>query len=167
MNRREFLKKSLEGIVLGSIPLISSCGKNPVDSEQDLDTNPIIKDSIEYYVQTDKSVYKLGENVEMLYRVTNLKNEDVTFRFPHSPQYNFWIEKDGEVIWRAINGWWTVITEFTLSPNNSKEFNYIWDMKDNENILVNVGKYSVIGGLYAGSGNYVHTKVSVPIEIIP
>ena len=31
MNRREFLKKSLEGIVIGSILLIS-CSKNPIDS---------------------------------------------------------------------------------------------------------------------------------------
>ena len=35
MNRREFLKKSLEGIVIG-IPLISSCGKNPLKSEIEL-----------------------------------------------------------------------------------------------------------------------------------
>jgi len=33
MNRREFLKKGLEGIVIASVPLISSCGKNPVESE--------------------------------------------------------------------------------------------------------------------------------------
>lgn len=32
MNRKQFLKKSLEGIVAGSI-LISSCSKNPVKSE--------------------------------------------------------------------------------------------------------------------------------------
>jgi len=32
MNRREFLKKSLEGIVIASIPFIS-CSKNPVESE--------------------------------------------------------------------------------------------------------------------------------------
>ena len=31
MNRRQFLKKSLEGIVIGSIPFIS-CSKNPVSS---------------------------------------------------------------------------------------------------------------------------------------
>ena len=33
MNRREFLKKSLEGIVICSIPLIYNCGKNPVNYE--------------------------------------------------------------------------------------------------------------------------------------
>ena len=36
MNRREFLKKSLEGIII-SIPFISGCGKNPVDSKYELE----------------------------------------------------------------------------------------------------------------------------------
>ena len=33
MNRREFLKKGLEGIIISSVPLIYSCSKNPVESE--------------------------------------------------------------------------------------------------------------------------------------
>ena len=33
MNRREFLKRSLEGIFIGSILLISGCGNNPVSPE--------------------------------------------------------------------------------------------------------------------------------------
>ena len=76
MNRREFLKRSLEGLyIVSSIPLISSCSKNPVKSEP-VNSNSIIKDNIEYYIQTDKSVYKLGEKVEMLYRVTNKRGEE-------------------------------------------------------------------------------------------
>ena len=134
--------------------------------------NSIIIDEIEYYVQTDKSVYDLGENVEMLYRVTNLRNEEVTFSSPRLPEWNFWVEKNGENIWRAINTWYTMATKFTLSPGESKEFPsinppYIWDMRDNENNLVNLGGYSVIGGLYDGSEYYNYTKIDVPIEIIP
>ena len=33
MNRREFLKKGLEGIIVASIPFISRCSKNPIKSE--------------------------------------------------------------------------------------------------------------------------------------
>ena len=80
-----------------------------------VDSNSIIEDDIEYYLQTDKAVYDLGENVELLYRITNLSDGDVTFSFPHFPEWNFWVEKDGEHIWRAVNGWYTVITVFTLS----------------------------------------------------
>ena len=38
-------------------------------------SNTIVDDGIEYYVQTDKSVYELGEHTEILYRITNLTNE--------------------------------------------------------------------------------------------
>ncbi len=34
-------------------------------------SNFVVQDGIEYYMQTDKSVYDLGEDVEMSYRVTN------------------------------------------------------------------------------------------------
>jgi hypothetical protein len=138
-----------------------------------LNSNSIIKDGIEYYTQTDKSVYNLGEDVQMLYRVTNLRDEAVTFSFPHMPPvWNFWVEKDGENIWRAITGLQYGIIEFTLSPGEYREFPdwnppYIWHMRDNENNLVTAGEYSVIGGLYDGYGYYDYTKVDVPIEIVP
>ena len=35
----------------------------------------IIEDGIEYYVKTDKSIYELGEHTEILYRITNLTDE--------------------------------------------------------------------------------------------
>ena len=137
-----------------------------------VNSNSIVQDDIEYYIQTDKAIYDLGENVQMLYRVTNEGSEDVTFAFPHSPEWNFWVEKDEQHIWRAVNGWWTVMTQFTLGPSDSKEFPIfdppcIWNMRDDEDNLVNIGKYDVIGGLYAGTGEYDFTKVSVPITIVP
>jgi len=134
--------------------------------------NSIIQDGIEYYVQTDKSVYDLGENVEMLYRVTNVGTENVTFTFPHSPVWQFWVEKDGEQIWSAINWRLAVLTKLTLMPEEFREFPdfrppFIWDMRDGEDNLVGLGKYNVIGGLYDGLGYYDYTKVAVSIEIIP
>ncbi len=137
-----------------------------------VNSNSIVVDDVEYYIQTDKAVYNLGENVQMLYRVTNLGDEDVTFSSLPLPEWNFWVEKHGENIWRAVNVWWAVITEFTLSPGESKEFPalsfpYVWNMRDDENNLVNVGKYNVIGGLYAGSGLWDFTRISVGIKIVP
>ena len=161
MNRRQFLKKSLNGIIAGSIPLIYNCSKESPVSYM----GPI--SGLKYHMQTDKSVYKLGEKVQMLYRVTNLRDESVKFVISHTPEWNFWIEKDGELIWSAVKSWSDLITIIILAPDDSDEYSYVWDMKDNNNILVNVGKYNAIGGFYDGRGNYDHTKVSVPIEIIP
>jgi hypothetical protein len=136
------------------------------------DSNSIVRDDIEYYIQTDKSVYNLGEDVEMLYRVTNLGVEDMTFSPLPLPEWNFWVERDGDHIWRAVNAWYGKITEFTLRSGESREFPalshpYVWDMQDDEGNLVTVGDYSVIGGLYDGSGYYDYTKVNVHIEIVP
>lgn len=137
-----------------------------------VNSNSIIKDNIEYYMQTDKSVYDLGENVEMLYRVKNLSEEEVLFGFGQSPVWNFWVDKDGENIFTAVKGWWNVYSEFTLTPGESKEFiddnsPYIWNMKDNGGNLVTLGMYNVTGGLFSPRGYYDYTKVLVDIEIVP
>jgi len=167
-------KRGLKSIVCAGIIGLALAGgvKEARATIVPFDSNSIVKDYIEYYIQTDKSIYNLGENVEMLYRVTNMGVEDVTFEFPYSPEWNFWVEKDGEHIWRAVNGWWTAQTQFTLSPSESREFPsiappYIWNMRDDENNLVDEGQYNVIGGLHAGVGGYEYTKVSVPITIVP
>jgi parallel beta-helix repeat protein/predicted outer membrane repeat protein len=136
-----------------------------------INSNSKVVDGIEYYIQTDKAVYNLGGNVEMLYRVTNLGDQEVSLWFPHSPVYNFWVAKDGQDIWQAVNGWWDVITTLVLAPGESKEFpDYyppqIWDMRDRDGNLVGPGKYTVTGGLYAGSGLWDFTRVSVDIRII-
>ena len=53
MNRREFLKKSLEGIVIGSILLISGYTKNPAKSETEEIILSISK--TEWYTTTNKT----------------------------------------------------------------------------------------------------------------
>ena len=137
-----------------------------------INSNSTIVDDIEYYVQTDKEIYNLGEDVEMLYRVTNLSEKEVSFGFPQYDVYNFWVDKDGDNIWRAVNSWLWVATEFTLSHNESKEFPtsipyQIWDMRNSEGNLVNLGQYDIIGGLFSTSGGYEYTEVSAPITIVP
>ena len=159
-------KISLIIAVVIVLSLSGMAGANLVNS------NSKLEDGIKYYIQTDKFVYNLGENVEMLYRITNLRDEDVTFGTPHTPPWNFWVQKDANDIWRAVNGWYAMPTIFTLGPGESKDFPhstspYVWNMRDKDNNLVNAGQYSVIGGLYAGSEGYEYSKVAVPIQIIP
>ena len=162
--RRAFITTGLGALMFATVQLTMAA---PVDS------NSIIKNGIECYIQTDKAVYNLGENVEMLYRVTNLRNENVTFGFPYYPVYQFWVDKNGEQIWSAVNFRLSVVTPLTLIPGESREFPndfsppFIWNMRDNGNDMVNIGTYNVIGGLDNGSGTYDYTKVAVSIDIIP
>jgi len=139
-----------------------------------VNSNSKILDGIEYYVQTDKSTYQLGESVEMSYAVTNLGSQNVTFSFGQSPVWNFWAEKDGTQIWQ---GWWSgfaIITQLTLAPGESRQFPALaenppfkWNLIDSSGNTVGAGNYTVLGGLYRPDHSYDYTKVSVPIEIIP
>jgi hypothetical protein len=130
--------------------------------------NSVEVNDIEYYMQTDKAIYNLGENVEMLYKVTNLSNANVMFGFGGDPEWNFWVEKDGDYVWQAVEGWWASGTGFTLAPSESKEYTYTWDMKDYSDVLVSLGEYKAIGGFDAGVAyKYEYSKVAVPINIIP
>jgi len=175
MNRREFIKKSLEGIVIFccicSIPLISGCKKNPVESEPEsiLNINSIIKDNIKYYVQTDKKIYSFGEEVEMMYKVTNLRDENVNFGFSSSKQYHFKVKTDHQIVWEMeMDGIpEQVPSYFTLQPNESKEFNEVWGLvKDLKyEIPIVIGNYQVIGELWVSDSNY-YVPLSVPVEII-
>jgi len=65
MNRRQFIKKSLEGIVVaGSIPLISGCSKNPVESEPELNFYYYYYDEkIQLNLSKDKITVKFNEDV--------------------------------------------------------------------------------------------------------
>jgi len=65
-----------------------------------VDSNSVVQDGIEYYMQTDKSVYSLGENVKMLYRVTNLSDSNsVTFEFSNLQQWSFEVRDGTTTIW--------------------------------------------------------------------
>ena len=109
----------------------------------------------------------------MLYRVTNLGDETVTVRASASPCWNFWAEKEGTVIWRAVKGWYMAGVEIDLLPGESVEFPevfppYVWNMIDDQDNLLGLGNYDILAGLGASSDLTDYDGVlSVPITIIP
>ncbi|MDP2925808.1 MAG: PEP-CTERM sorting domain-containing protein [Nanoarchaeota archaeon] len=133
--------------------------------------NSVVKDNIEYYMQTDKAVYNLEENVEMLYRVKNLGEEDVKFDFSFGPEYrqsNFIVKKNGERIWDTID--WPVTwsgTDFTLTFLESKEYIQVWDMTYNNKDKIIPANYDVTGVLNYWSSHERYVPVLVQIDIIP
>lgn len=144
-----------------------------VNQVQAVNWNSIEVNDVEYYVQTDKSTYQVGENVEMLYRITNLGTSDITFTLPASPVWNFTVEKEGVgEIYRAVNGWYTIVVNLTLASGEYFEYPkinppFVWDMRDNNGNMIDIGHYNVCGGLYAFPNYLDFTKVSVPIEVVP
>jgi len=137
-----------------------------------VNSNSKILDGIEYYVETDKAIYQLGETVEMWYRITNLSTQNVTFTLPQSPAWSFWVMKDSGQIWRGPGTVSDGETHFTLEPSQYRlcpewGLPYAWNLHDTSGNPVGIGNYDIIGGLYDSWGTYDYTKVSVPVEIVP
>ncbi len=153
-------------VIITFLAIFILCGGKPVQAGI-VNPNSVVVDDIEYYIQTDKLVYNLGENVEILYKVTNLRDVSVTFDFPRDPVYQFEVEQGVEQIWNVPKLVYFIETSITLLPGEYKVFPLspplIWNMRDNEDNLVDVGNYNVIGRLYG----YDFTEVSVPINIVP
>jgi len=140
-----------------------------------VDSNSIVRDGIEYYIQTNKSVYDLGEDVEMMYRVTNLKDEtwSVTVFIP--VMVIFVEEREGEnfnVIW-PCEQYTIAIYPFHLGPNASADISVIWPQIDTkgtgefieDDTQVSPGIYRISGSFHSCSA--LDSRVAVDITIIP
>ena len=138
-----------------------------------VDSNSIIQDGIEYYMQTDESIYDLGENVEMLYRVTNLGDEDVMFLFncgPADDRCDYLVDQNGERIWDNLRRPHTrAFSYFTLNALESMEFTLSWDMTDLDDNQIVPGYYDITGVLGNLDIDYAdrYVPVSVYIQVVP
>ena len=161
-------KKILKKLVCIGIVILASI----VPAKATLvNSNSVVIDNIEYYMQTNKSVYDLGESVEMLYRVTNLRDDDAVFIFSYGPLENtcdWMVDQDELRIWDNLDRPVTFVgTSFSLNPSESYEYTHTWDMtyKNGDNILP--GNYTITGVLGYPSNHERYVPVSIQIEIIP
>jgi len=140
------------------------------------DSNSIEVDGIEYYMQTDKAVYNLGEDVDMLYRVTNLGSKDVRFDFSDQVQHYFEVTSNNDTMWWRPWAGEPAASYFVLQPNRYKEYTETWNQMDEgdytdptDDIPVLPGYYEITGSLHpillVDKDQYV--PVSVNIDIIP
>jgi hypothetical protein len=136
---------------------------------------------IEYYIQTDKSTYSLGENVEILYRVTNLRDEEWTFSYMPPVQDVLVAADEGGVsdtvwFWSWDGIWPTGPKVFHLEPNGSVELDGVWsqiDLNDSwevgDDTQVLPGIYEIGGriGSSAFNDTISNSLVTLEITIIP
>jgi len=171
-------KKNLKMIVCTGIVILFLTGNAKATL---VDSNSIVRDGIEYYVQTNKSVYILGESVEILYRVTNLTDNPVSIgeKSLFSPDYDVIITDDGDAkVWQYIL---TLpppptppeTTMFHLEPYESKEYQTTWDLTNDNGTSDRIDDFPVDPGMYNITGElnlYFWEEivpVSVSVEIIP
>lgn len=141
-------------------------------------SNSIVKDNIEYYIQTDKAVYDLGEDVELLYRITNWRNETWEVGAIGSTMDIVVSAKDGEEerevwMWHWYRGGHGGPVEFKLEPGEAKEIRGIWPQVDykgtvmmDDDSAVSAGTYRVEAIFkYSVGGNVGVTEKPVALDI--
>ena len=139
-----------------------------------VNSNSIVQDNIEYVMQTDKSIYNLGENVQILYGVINLTMVPVPFEIDVQ-QCSFQVS-DGQT---RICAWPKyVLPAFynaTLPPGVFFQFSDSWDLTNdngtvtsNDDFLVEPGTYYISGKL---SGMPINGSppdfVTVAVQVVP
>jgi hypothetical protein len=132
--------------------------------------NSIEINDIEYYIQTDKAIYNLGEDVDFLYIVTNLRDEEwrIEWSFPVFDVVAE--EKNGENFNEIWNWSWDQIyphgpVVVTLGPQESIELNEIWPQIDLNGSVEIEDHTQVPPGLYRIAGVCHPTDVSIPVNI--
>jgi len=156
----QIFKKLVYAGIVASVFLAGVAGK----AMPAPDSNSIVVDDIELYVETDKSFYYLGENIEILYRLTKLGFPGAIIPCYQTPPLNIEVQKDGETIWMEVQGWWMVPIDLELRWGDPCEIASCWDMNDFNDVTVEPGTYDVLGVIYDGIGI---PDVGVQITILP
>jgi len=141
-----------------------------------VNSNSVVKDGIEYYIQTDKFVYQMPQDVEILFRVTNLTENPVDIGKVPNCEYawtHFVVtDSNSTEIWEYIRGippcGWTMLH---LDPHKCKEYQKTWNMmNDNgtwtkdDDFPIGPGLYNIMGQLRL-SNAYRDKKVPVSVHI--
>ena len=132
-----------------------------------VNSNFVIQDGIEYYIETDKVVYDLGEDVAFVYRKSNLRDEEWDIRWI-GPGSDIIIEaknEDFRRVWSAYRGGDAGPRRLRLQPGESVEIVDVWPQIDfrgtpklDDDTLSSPGTYRV-------TGSFEPTGVRVSVEI--
>jgi hypothetical protein len=171
------MKTKIMGVITVALVLVTS----EVARATLVNSNSIIQGGVEYYIQTDKSVYDLEENVEMMFKVTNLRDEEWTFGYMPPVLDIFVAAKEGgnfNTVWFwSWDGIWPAGPKvFQLQPGESVELNGIWpqidlnnswDIEDHTQVLP--GTYGIGGRIGRSAFNDIigNAPVTLEITIIP
>ena len=142
------------------LPLVTVLLCGVLTSNLTADIYPTI---LESSVETDKTIYQLGETVYATHTITNPQDYSVNATFRQSPGFNLLVMQGDTDIWAVYRAFAAVIWTQTFEPGEILELNYTWDMTDNEGDTVLPDEYEIMGVTY-GIGQNVSTNITIVPE---
>jgi hypothetical protein len=134
-----------------------------------VNSNTVVQDGIEYYIETDKIVYDLGEDVAFVYRISNLTDEEWEVR---------WLGLGADIVieakeegFREVWAWsWGIATDggpkrLVLQAGESAEILDVWPQVDYRGTGKLDDDMPAIPGTYRVTGSFLPTETSFAVEI--
>jgi hypothetical protein len=102
-------------------------------------------DGVVQGVRAEKYNYKLGDKIVFEYAIHNEGSETVVYSFPTAKQFDVWVSRGGEEVFRESRGrmYAQIITTLALKPGETKSYCATWDQKDFKGKQVGPGVYDV------------------------
>jgi hypothetical protein len=100
-------------------------------------------------IKTDKTAYSLGAPVVLSFTVENNTTDDMVIRFSSGKQYDFWVVKDGNEVWRWSKGkvFTQALVSITLKPGERKVYEATWNQRGNDGKQIPPGSYDLYAQL--------------------
>jgi hypothetical protein len=149
-----------------------------ITANAEITSNSMVIDDIEYYIQADNSIYDLGQDVEILHRITNLGEEEWSIT-TLVPSMRIIVEEKVGEDFNPIWPWdWDIYPahhiDFILQPEESAEISAIWPQIDqkgtgdiSDDVQVSPGIYR-LGGIFSSySLPPIDDDISLSITIVP
>ncbi len=130
--------------------------------------NFIIASFIKCTIRIEKSVFHVGESVNVDFIIKNIsfKKMDVGLS-TISSDFKISIKKGSELVFLEPQVWIHSVSGLTLERGESKEYSFTWDSRNNIYDSVNYGQY-VLPGIYTITmelWSYTHPCPGVSINI--
>jgi hypothetical protein len=122
-----------------------------IDTADFVNSNSVVRDAIESFMRTDRGIYTLGEDVQMLFKITNLTNDDVTITANHGPAFNLFARGDGQTVWMKHYVFTMALVPVDLAPGEWAGTSANWDMTYGDGWDPNYGN-TVGAGIYDVGG---------------
>jgi hypothetical protein len=154
---------SLGALVLCLKPVHGANSTAIYDRYYDYSVDPMQVRLLEYYFETDKTTYALGETVQTVFRLSNGFPWTEQFQLPQQPAYDLEVWHDDTLIWHKNHGSliFPVFSSLSIEPGEVLELRNSWDLYESSGSFVETGQYTV-RSVYRG----VRT-MSVPITVVP
>lgn len=162
-SRRCFLLITL-AMVLAAVTMLGVCAEGL--QAEIIPIGPLPNSvNFEYSLESDKSLYQLGETVHATHTITNPFDVPVGLDLNCSPGFNLLVKQGDIEVYAAHNAFLAVMQTLMFQAGETLELDYTWDVMDNYGNPVLPGEYELVGVVHdVGIGTYASSTI---ITIVP